>query len=85
MHDDAVEEIQQLLDEFARACVRAIVTRDMDVARIRRLAKFSFGCMNQKHELPRRIADRGPSEVLKVLQFLKEVEAALDEIAGLSE
>jgi hypothetical protein len=43
MYDDWVEEVQSALDEFARECLRAIVTRDMEVSEMRRLAKFCFG------------------------------------------
>jgi hypothetical protein len=51
---------------------------------MRKLAKFSFACMNQKHELPRRIAERGLDEAVKVLEFIKEVEAALREVRSQS-
>lgn len=85
MYEDWVQEVQTALDEFARDCVRAIVTRDMDVSQMRRLAKFCFGCMNQKHELPRRVKERGFEEVIKVLRFMDEVNAALQEVVSQSE
>lgn len=77
--------VQELQDEFARDCLRAIVTRDMDVSQMRRLAKFCFGCMNQKQELPRRVAERGLDEAVKVLRFMDEVNAALQEVVSQAE
>ena len=85
MRDEIIRAIQEELDKTARECLRAIVTRDMDIGRMRRLAKFCFGCMNQKHELPRRIAERGLDETVKVLGFLREANEALAEVLAQSE
>jgi len=78
-HDRLVEETQQLLDDVARKCLRALVTEDLDQQQTRRLAKFCFGCMNQKHELPGRVEQHGYRAVAQVLRF---VEAALLAIEG---
>jgi hypothetical protein len=45
-----------------------------------RLAKFIFGCMNQKHELPERIEKRGSAELDKVLRFIAVAAETLHEI-----
>jgi hypothetical protein len=85
VHGQILLAIQDELDKTARECLRAIVTRDMEIGRMRRLAKFCFGCMNQKHELPRRIAERGLDEAVKVLEFLHEANEALVEVLAQSE
>jgi hypothetical protein len=85
MSEDWVGELQAALDDFARECLRAIVTRDMDVPQMRRLAKFCFGCINQKRELPRRVKERGLEEAVKVLRFMDEVSIALQEVVSQSE
>lgn len=85
MSEEWIGEIQTALDKFARECLRAINTRDMDISQLRRLAKFCFGCMNQKHELPRRVEERGLEEAMKVLRFMDEVNVALQEVVLQSE
>ena len=68
--DDAVKLVQQQLDETARECLRYMNTHKLTMSQNQRLAKFIFGCMNQKHELPGRIARRGSGEIEKVLKFI---------------
>ncbi len=85
MSDQLILELQAALDQFARDCLRTIVTCDMDVSQMRRLAKFGFGCMNQKHELPRRVAQRGLDEAVKVLRFIDEANIALQEVVAQTE
>jgi hypothetical protein len=79
MHDKIAEETQALLDQVARKCLRAIVTQNLDEEQVRRLAKFCFGCMNQKHELPRRLEEHGYRAISQVLQFVDAALAALKE------
>jgi hypothetical protein len=76
-HEQLVKEVQDLLDRVARDCLRVIVAEDLDEHRLRRLAKFCFGCMNQKHELPRRVEQYGYRAVSQVLRF---VDAACAEL-----
>ena len=82
-HDRIVEQTQALLDQVGRRCLRAIVSEDLPIARVRRLAKFCFGCMNQKHELPGRVERYGYREIDKVLRFVqsacRELAAIVDE------
>jgi hypothetical protein len=84
--DPSVEEVQDLLDETARECLRCMSNNKLTAAENQRLAKFIFGCMNQKHELPARVRQRGAAEVVKVRKFiaaavdlLAEIDRALDE------
>jgi len=79
IHDRIVEETQALLDQVARKCLRAIVTQDLTKAVARRLAKFCFGCMNQKHELPGRIEQHGYRAIPQVLRFVEAALAAIEE------
>lgn len=78
--DEAVELVQQQLDETARECLRYMSTHELTVSQNQRLAKFIFGCMNQKHELPKRIARYGSREIDKVLKFIATACEVLIEI-----
>ena len=73
--DPSIHAVQELLDETARECLRCMSIHNLTSAQNQRLAKFIFGCMNQKHELPSRIEQRGAGELAKVLRF---VAAAVD-------
>jgi hypothetical protein len=79
MHDRLVEETQALLDEVARKCLRALVTEELETEQIRRLAKFCFGCMNQKYELPGRVEQHGYRAITQVLRFVEAALSGLDE------
>lgn len=57
--DPLLSEIQDLLEETARECLRYVVTHQLSTSQNQRLAKFIFGCMNQKFELPGRVEKRG--------------------------
>ena len=76
--DPSIAEIQELLDETARECLRCMSNNELTAAENQRLAKFIFGCMNQKHELPLRVQERGAGEVVKVRRF---IAAAVDLLA----
>lgn len=78
-HDRVVEETQALLDDVGRKCLRAIVTQDLDEEQMRRLAKFCFGCMNQKNDLPGRVEQYGYRAVSQVLRFVEAALAALED------
>jgi hypothetical protein len=84
--DPSIEEVQELLDETARECLRCMSNNKLTAAENQRLAKFIFGCMNQKHELPSRVERRGIGELSKVRRFiaaavelLTEIDRALEE------
>jgi hypothetical protein len=78
--DDLVEEVQTTLDNAARQCLRYLCTHDLTPAQTGRLARFLFGCMNQKHELPRRVAARGSGEFHKVLMFIDRMFEVMRQI-----
>lgn len=59
---------------------------------MRKLAKFLFGCMNQKFEIRRRVAERGPLEIAKVVEFASrayevwsDVERRYENVKGSSD
>jgi hypothetical protein len=76
--DSSIEAVQELLDETARECLRCMSSNKLASVENQRLAKFIFGCMNQKHELPSRVERRGARELLKVMRF---IAAAVDLLA----
>lgn len=76
--DPSIAEVQKLLDETARECLRCMSNNKLTAPENQRLAKFIFGCMNQKHELPFRVQQRGVAEVVKVRRF---IAAAVDLLA----
>ncbi len=78
--DSSIQIVQDLLDETARECLRYVATHKLTESQYQRLAKFIFGCMNQKHELPSRVARRGSGELAKVLGFVAMAAEVLLEI-----
>jgi hypothetical protein len=78
--DPSIQAVQELLDETARECLRYVATHDLSASQNQRLAKFIFGCMNQKFELPARVAKRGSQELEKVLKFIAAAAETLLEI-----
>ncbi len=78
--DDGIKQIQDFLDQTARDCLRLIATRTLKPKQFQRLAKFVFGCMNQKHTLPNRVRERGMAELDKVLRFASKAAEVLMEI-----
>lgn len=64
-----IQAIQSALDVVAREILRTISSQDISIAEMRKLAKFLFGCMNQKFEIRRRVQSRGPLEIDKVVEF----------------
>jgi hypothetical protein len=78
--DPSIKLVQDLLDETARECLRCMSTHELRTSQNQRLAKFIFGCMNQKHELPGRIERRGPAELKKVMKFVATAIELLLEI-----
>jgi hypothetical protein len=78
--DPSIKVVQELLDETARECLRYVSTRQLSAAHSKKLAKFIFGCMNQKYELPQRIEGRGRGELAKVLKFIAAAAEVLLEI-----
>ena len=65
-----IQRVQATLDAVARECLRTISSKDITLEEGRKLAKFLFGCMNQKFELRERIANRGVGEVDKIVEFM---------------
>ena len=78
--DDAIKQIQSFLDKTARDCLRLMTTRTLKPNQYQRLAKFVFGCMNQKQTLPERVQQRGLVELDKVLKFASKAAEVLIEI-----
>jgi hypothetical protein len=78
--DPSIQAVQELLDQTARQCLRYILEHDLSAAQSGKLAKFVFGCMNQKHELPSRVEKRGSGELDKVLRFIAKAAEVLLEI-----
>jgi hypothetical protein len=78
--DPAIKAVQDLLEQTARECLRYAVTHDLSPTQYRRLTKFIFGCMNQKHDLPARVRKRGSAELTKVLRFIARAAELLLEI-----
>jgi hypothetical protein len=78
--DDAIKQIQSFLDKTARDCLRLMTMRTLKPNQYQRLAKFVFGCMNQKQTLPDRVKQRGLVELDKVLKFASKAAEVLIEI-----
>lgn len=75
-----MEAVQKALEQTARAALRYIVTNDLTASENRKLAKFIFGCMNQKFTIADRVQRRGSQELNKVLEFIGKASEALQEI-----
>jgi hypothetical protein len=78
--DPSIKAVQDRLDETARECLRYVCNHELSTSQSRRLAKFIFGCMNQKFELPSRVKRRGSGELAKVLTFVATAAEVLLEI-----
>ena len=78
--DPSIEAVQKALERTARAALRYIVTNDLTPSENRKLAKFIFGCMNQKFTIAERVQRRGRQELSKVLEFIGKASEALQEI-----
>lgn len=78
--EEAIKLVQQQLDQTARECLRYVSNNKLTASQNQRLAKFIFGCMNQKHELPSRIKRHGSGEIQKVLKFIAAACEVLLEI-----
>jgi hypothetical protein len=78
--DPSINAVQNLLDETARECLRYLSNHELTASENRKLAKFIFGCMNQKFELPARVEKRGSAEFGKVLKFIAAAGEAVREI-----
>jgi hypothetical protein len=78
--DPSIEAVQKALEKTARAALRYIVTNDLTPSENRKLAKFIFGCMNQKFTIADRVQRRGSQELQKVLEFIGKASEALQEI-----
>ena len=37
---------------------------------VKKLAQWLYGCMNQRHTIRRRVAERGPGEIGKAMEFV---------------
>ncbi len=77
--DDAITEIEHMLDETARKCLRLIVTGSLTDSQRIRLAKWMYGCGNQRFTIRERVRKRGIQELGKVLQFVGEALTAIQE------
>ena len=79
--------IQDALDAVARSCMKLIGSPGLSERTNSRLAKFLYGCMNQRLTIVERVRRRGPGKYAKVLEFasraaelLAEAEAELQAI-----
>jgi hypothetical protein len=78
--DPSIEAVQKALEATARAALRYIVTNDLTPLENRKLAKFIFGCMNQKFTIADRVQRRGSRELQKVLEFISKASEAFQKI-----
>lgn len=67
---DPISEVEDALAEAGRNCLRLIGTRSLSLEQARKLAKWMFGCMNQRYTIRGRVARYGPDELTKVLKFV---------------
>lgn len=67
---DHISDVEAALDEAGRSCLRLIVNRSLTPAQSKKLAKWMFGCMNQRYTIRDRVRSRGPGELKKVLKFV---------------
>lgn len=67
---DPISAVEDALDEAGRSCLRLIGTRSLSLEQARKLAKWMYGCMNQRYTIRRRVAEHGPGELSKVLKFV---------------
>jgi hypothetical protein len=70
--DDPVSAVEAALEEAGRNCLRLLGTRSLSLEQARKLAKWMFGCMNQRYTIRERVAKRGPGELRKVLKFVAQ-------------
>jgi len=78
--DDLIGAVEKALDETARSCLRLIGTRSLKREQHRALAKWMFGCLNQRYTIRGRIARRGVGELTKVMTFVARACEVLLEI-----
>lgn len=76
----SIEYIEDLLSETGRRCLRVIVTRKLTHEQTASLAKWLFGCMNQRYTIRGRVEKRGLAEISKVLEFIGQAAAAIEEV-----
>lgn len=76
----SIEYIEDLLAETGRKCLRVIVARRLTHEQSASLAKWLFGCMNQRFTIRNRVEKRGMAEIDKVLEFVAQAAAAIEEI-----
>jgi hypothetical protein len=74
---DPIKTVQDGLDKTARALLRYISTNNLEPADYKTLAKFMFGCMNQKSTIAGRVEQHGSGELGKVLEFIGRASKAL--------
>ena len=72
-----VEDLEELLEDAARNCLRVIVNRKLNHGQYKLLAKFVFGLMNQRSRLRNRVKRRGKGQLDKVLKYIGRVVDAL--------
>lgn len=78
--DDPIGDIERALEERGRECLRLIVSGSLDAEQTKTLAKWMFGCMNQRFTIRSRVGKRGVGELAKVLRFIARACEALLEI-----
>jgi hypothetical protein len=67
---DPISAVEDALEAAGRRCLRLIGTRSLSLEQARKLAKWMFGCMNQRYTIRERVAKHGPGELKKVLKFV---------------
>jgi len=77
---DPISAVEDALEEAGRSCLRLIGTRSLSLEQSRKLAKWMFGCMNQRYTIRGRVAKHGPGELKKVLKFVARAWEGLQAI-----
>jgi hypothetical protein len=77
---DAIGQVEHLLEETARRCLRLSGTRSLTPDQHRQLTKWVFGCLNQRFTIRERVRKRGPGELSKVLTFVARACTVLLEL-----
>lgn len=67
---DPISAVEDALEDAGRCCLRLIGTRELSLEQARKLAKWMFGCMNQRYTIRGRVAKHGIGELSKVLKFV---------------
>ena len=68
--NDRLAVIEAALEKTARQCLRLTADPRLSPKQHWAMAKWIFGCLNQRFTLRSRVAKRGMGEVTKVMKFI---------------